>query len=260
MTKSSMNANGLAVGILLAVLTVAVPALASERDIKFTNKSGQDANDLHIVFSQHTTVKSKGDWAGDKSTGSNDTTHNFYGTTVKADDTAAKITLTSTVNTLTIGKWWLTTGGTANMDGTQIGPTNTDTGGATLSFLGPASGDGVIAVAINGLAHEFDTVAGDTAEQSVLSFDTFMNSLVDGTFQLINSTLVSPTSDTYVGNLLGDPATELNVSVLRADTTQEFLFSPIPEPSSLIGGAAGIAGLVLRRSRRLERGSPAAQR
>jgi hypothetical protein len=146
---------------------------------------------------------------------------------------------------LTIKEWWWTRGGDAKGDGKKLGDTHHDTGGTELSFLDrPATGDGSILVSINGESNTFTTTAGYSASATASAFDGFLSGLNDGGFSLINATLRSSTTVDFVGNLLGDPATELSVQVLHQDSTEPFTLSTLvaPEPSSWIVAASGIVG------------------
>jgi hypothetical protein len=218
----------------------------STRTIKFTNKSGSDADDLHVIFTNSTTVTTNpfgNDRISDPATNK---IHNFWGMGV-AQNKDVTLAFSSPATNLTIAQWWWTSGGNATTDGTRVGNINKDTGGTELSFIGPpATGNGALLVQINGINNTFTTSAGFTAVQEALALEGFLSALQDAGFALINVTMPSSISDDFVGNLLGDPATELNVSVLHEDSTLAFLLEPFPapEPSTLLLLSVGIFGLI----------------
>jgi hypothetical protein len=250
---------------ITAVLFASTCAKASVREITFQNKENDNADDLHIVFNSDTKV-TKNPFGNDRTTGDHDPTHNFWGMTVanaspKQDTDPAntvKLAFSSDALDLTIKEWWWTKGGDAKGNGNQLGKKHTDTNGTQLSFLDrPASGDGIIQVNINGQANIFTTTAGFSASAEAAAFSGFLTGLTDGDFALINSALFSSTRVDFVGNLLGDPATELSVDLLHQDSSQTVSLAPIgtPEPSSLFLGGFGMGcGLLYwLRSRRRTR-------
>jgi hypothetical protein len=165
---------------------------ASTRTIKFTNKAGQDVDDLHIIFSNKTSVTTN-PFGNDKTPAPNDAVHNFWGETVKADESIT-LAFSSVFETLTIGEWWWTKGGNARQNGERKGDKKKDDGGTDLSFLDePATGDGAVLVTIGGTGHTFRSTAGFSAAQSATAFDHFLAGLDDNGFALISSALMDNT-------------------------------------------------------------------
>jgi hypothetical protein len=255
--RASMLAAGLMTAVISKAATISSvdpstlggDPLDSTRTITFTNASGSTADDLHIVFSQSTTVTTNPFGNDRVNDPASNKTHNFWGMSVA--NTTGMVTLAFSTNAidLTIAQWWWTTGGNATTNGTQVGKTNKDTGGTTLSFLGPpATGDGALLVQINGTNNTFTTTAGFTATQEAAALELFLGGLQVSGFPLINVTMPTSNTDNFVGNLLGDPTTELNVSVLSQDSTQQILLAPfpqVPEPGTflLLGFGIGLIGI-----------------
>ena len=223
--------------------------LDSTRTIKFVNNEKLDAGDLHILFTQATTVTTKD--VNDRSDINAPTIHNIYGIDI-AHNFDETLSFQSAGLNLTIKDWWWTRGGDATKDGDRLGEIKHDSGGTELSFLGPpATGDGALLVQINGASNTFTTTAGFTAAQEAAALDLFLSGLQVSGFALINVTMPAATTDDFVGNILGDPALELAVSVLHEDSTQAVLLAPFPpvaEPGTflLLGGGIGLIGAVKR--------------
>lgn len=217
---------------------------SSTREIKFTNATGEAVNDLHVVFKTGTVTINGNGFTGKWSV--NDRAWNLYGGTPPGgadlpNNGSIKIEVSNTAKSCEIDEWWWTTGGSDGKEGTKVGKTNNDTGKSELTFLGgTATGDGAINVAINGANNVFTFTAGYTPEQSASAFDTWLGGLNDNGFSLISSVLVTTTTDQLFGNLLGDPALELSVSVQHWDSSQMFALHAIPEPGpvalAMLGG------------------------
>lgn len=259
---NKLHALGMAMMLVLSSSLLS----GSTRTIKFTNKTNAGVDDLHIDFSKGPVTVTANPFGSDRvatGTGPNqDRQHNFWGMTVAADGSVT-LSFSSPIENLTIQQWYWTLGGTAINDGISKGKDGnplhpgTDTFGTTLSFLdGPATGDGVILVAINGQDHDFTTTAGFTAAQTASAFDSFLDGLEDNGFALVNSVLLDSTTDQFEGNLLGDSSTELFVDLLHQDSTEPMvLTATIPEPgSSLLLGCGLLAVAAMAKRMRKARG------
>jgi len=189
--------------LAMAGLMCSTHSDASTRTITITNAEDTGANDLHIDFTDKTSVTSN-PFGNDRSSEPDSKDNNFWGLSVspkpanpnKGQIDHVTLSFSSIAQDLTMANWWWTLGGDATTNGNMVGKTHKDTGGTELSFLnGPATGDGAILVTIDGMSNVFDTTAGFTAAQSASAFDGFLDALIGGGFSLINSTLASPTTD-----------------------------------------------------------------
>lgn len=215
--------------IITAVLTVLTIQLAtviksysSEREITFTNKTGETVDDLHIEFTNKNT-----EWDSDKphtfnsvrhDAGKN--SHNFYGTSIPNDGSA---TMTFTLNNgdITINRWWWTRGGNAIADGARVGEIKADNFTNNLSFNGgPATGNGLIRVSCQGINAMFNYIPGAPPEQTAVMFLNFMqaNYNYDGIKRVfLNQT--GPRQICVESNRLGNPVEEIQIEIIAMDLT-----------------------------------------
>jgi len=237
----------------------------STRTIVFNNGSNVNVDDLHIEFNQETTVTAN-PFGSDRQPVKNDMPdnriHNFWGMNLGVNQEVT-FSFSSITQDLTIDRWWWTLGGTATNDGARRGIVGGDTGGKKLSFLDlPATGDGALLVNIDGVGHVFTPTSGFSAVQSTLAFDSFLSGLKNDGFSLIAPTVLASNTVEFVGNLLGDPQTELSVEIIRQDSTQQFVLAPIesiPEPSSVLLLVSGLVTLIVLGKKRVEQGRQAGE-
>jgi len=98
----------------LLVLCVADVASATSKTFTFTNKEGQDADDLHVELKQasdpvkNPTTRKFGEFTNHEATSGNN--HKFDGGTVK-NNKATSIEFDSTSSRITVKTWWWSKGG-----------------------------------------------------------------------------------------------------------------------------------------------------
>ncbi|MBL1218619.1 MAG: hypothetical protein D8M59_14135 [Planctomycetes bacterium] len=237
----------LAASLCLAGLCVGTQsAEASRRQIKFTNKTGKAADDLHIVIKEakKNPAGATVEWADGATTPfpsergvDGGYTHNLYGASVPSGGIAT-VTLTSDADTIILQQWWWTQGGNALKDGKRISNIGKDNGGCTLTCsLGPAAGDGMIWVSSGGIGEIFMTMPGAPPEETAMQFQAFLDDLFfdpDSGFDFIHSVLTEPNQVTLAGNVLGYEPDELTVEILAPDSQQLLEHEPLgPDPLQL---------------------------
>jgi len=199
-------------------------AMASDRTITFKNTTGKTNDDLHIEFKQMTTSDSAnvpGVYPGDRVNG-NSTTHNFWG---KAVTNGGSVTLVfhTVFQNLVISQWWWTTNGNATNDGGRVGDIKKDTSGTLLCSSGSAVGDGAVMVSVGGISQTFNTTAGNSQAQTLAAFSSFLGGFVSNSLPLTYS-ILTPDSVVLGGNVLGDPALELQCNVAAPDSGQTLTY------------------------------------
>ena len=233
---------------------------ATVRTITFENKEGVAVDDLHIVFKNAATVwdNSQPHTFNSERHDANNKSHNFYGTSIPANGSAT-LTFNLPIGDIEITEWWWTQGGTAFVDGTRKGDIKKDSGKSTLSWAPhTATGDGVLAVSIGGVTHNFNSSAGFTTSQTIASLTSFLNTdFMMGSFYISQN---NPEEILLAGNLLGDPSYELNLSIISQDSTQTLTITPtssyIPTLSQwgliiLGAGLLAIGSVYLYRRKRI---------
>ncbi len=219
-------------GLLCAV----EDAQAGRRVVKFTNKTGQIADDLHIKTKQGFTV----DWGGTNPfnqergvDGGNN--HNLHGADV-ANNGDATVTMTSGSPKIEIKKWWWTKGGTALKDGKRISDIGDDDGSANLVCMdGIASGGGVVLVTCGGVDAIFETIPGVDSFGTTQMFEAFLSDMFwQDDFDLVHSSVVNENEVFVAGNLIGDEATQLHMELLAQDPTMQMLLLPNDQDTPML--------------------------
>ncbi len=210
------------------LLGSAASLFAGDREIRFDNNTGQACDDLHIETKQGVTITEKAPFTGSRGVNGG-SKHNLHGGTV-ANGGSATVKFTSGSPDITIKKWWWTSGGNSQRDGARVGDVKGDDGGAVLSCTGgPSAGDGQILVSIDHLARIFQTQRGAPPDLTIAMFQRFCESFYDFSreMSLIHETLLDPFSLEVLGNVLGDPSTQLQVQILRPDSMQQMQLLPV---------------------------------
>ena len=216
------------------LLGSATLALAGDRTVRFQNKTGQDVDDLHIETKQGVTITDKAPFTGDRGVGGGNK-HNLYGGTVPKEPMGgppneAVVKFESTSPDITIKEWWWTLGGNARRDGNRVGDVKGDDGGVTLSCGGgTATGDGTILVSIDHDRRLFQTQRGAPPEATAMMFAQFCDSFFDfgHNMNLIEASLLDPWNVQALGNVLGNPETQLAVQILQPDSGQNLALLPV---------------------------------
>lgn len=222
------------------LLGSATLALAADRTVRFQNKTGQDVDDLHIETKQGVTITQKTPFTGERGVNGGNK-HNLYGGTVDKEPPGgppneAVVTFESTSPDITIKKWWWTKGGNARRDGNRVGAVKGDDGGVVLACSGgPASGEGTFLVSIDYEQRLFQTQRGAPPEVTAMMFAEFCDSFFDISYEmnLIQTTLLDPRNVQVLGNVLGNPETQLRVEMLQPDSGQDLALLPIDTGISL---------------------------
>lgn len=233
LTSSSLEHRALhpALAALLGaslLLGAASSVFAGERQVRFVNNTGQAVDDLHIETKQGVTITRKTPFTGDRGVNGGNK-HNLYGGTVP-NGGRATVKFTSGAPNITIKKWWWTSGGNAQRDGTRVGDVKGDDGGTVLTCTGgPSAGDGQILVSIDRQARIFQTQRGAPPDLTIAMFHEFCESFYDLSeeMSLIHETPLDPFSLEVLGNVLGDAGAQLQVQIIRPDSQQRMQLLPV---------------------------------
>lgn len=189
---------------------------AGERTFEFENKTGQDANDLHVWFRNGVTPQRDGgkygefdNWNGTRGSSK----HDFDGGTVEKDKTT-KIRFTSGSRRIRLEKYRWT------KDGRYIGNTVVPQAtGVRFEPGSPAQGNGQILVTVDGHADIFQMQPGMDAIMAAEEFQRFIESFVriQDNFDLIEEERMDANELWLSSNLLGNPETEMQVELLQQD-------------------------------------------
>lgn len=220
----------MALAVFVTATLATSAAQAARRVIKFKNTTGQMVDDLHIETKQGCTIDFTGTMPFNSERGTDGgSKHNLYGGEVP-NNGEATVTITSPSNTIEISKWWWTLGGNALRDGERVGAIKGDDGGAVLAFYGPpAAGNGQVLVSIGDRKEVWQTQRGQLPDQSAMSFMMFLDTFMEGDFDLIHNVPVSPTQVVALGNLQGDPGVQIQVQLLQPDSGQTLDLCPIAD-------------------------------
>jgi hypothetical protein len=214
--------------IIAIMLLTIINANADVRKITFENKEEVAVDDLHIRFTRNNV-----EWDNDEphtfdnvrhNVGQSD--YNFWGTTIPAGGTA-ELTFEGPGD-IEIAEWWWTKGGNALKNGDKVGKSKKDNGGAILSFQGgPATGNGMYMVSLNGQLEMFQTQPGMLPPQTMNMFMGFIQTEFNsGGNQLIYTVPQSPQSLYIAANTTGDSTKPLILQVAQVDLTQPLYLTP----------------------------------
>ncbi len=209
-------------------------ANAARRVVTFTNGTGQNADDLHIVTKKGVTIDWKKTTPFDSDRGKkNDSSHNLYNATVPPGGTATVAMDDDDATTIEIKDAWWTSGGNSKKDGEKIGDDIEDDGSNQLGIVGgPAAGDGVVQININGESGIFMTTPGSSPDSTKAQFSVFLSGFVDSDGnELIHQGFLESSNLLYASNILGSPGLGLSTEILVQDSGQSItLLPPLPGP------------------------------
>jgi hypothetical protein len=239
---------------LVFTAAAAVPALGDQDQWKFTNKTGMDAQDLHLKWKKGTPT-----WPGGAPTqdpantfpgasGSGTSTTNFrkaFTGTGVANDGSLVMTFEFTGTKPVLEKAWWTFNNSLETLGADAKPLKVVDAMKNEWAMTPASGDGLVAVTIDRVRSVFQTTPGDTGVATAQKFAQFVSTLPFGDVMAL-----ADNSVTYNGLSFSDDMDNLIVDVMRQDSTQPLSVTSVPEPSGLAGLALASVLLARRRRRR----------
>ncbi len=214
--------------IIAILLLTIVNANADVRKMTFENKEGKDVDDLHIRFTRNNV-----EWDNDADHTFDNVRHNagqsefnFWGTTIP-DGGSATLTFEAP-GEIKIAEWWWTKGGNAAKNGDQVGKSKVDNGGSVLSFQGgPATGNGMYMVALNGHMEMFQTQPGMLPQQTMNMFMGFIQAEFNsGGSQVLYFVPQSPQSLYIAANITGDSTKPFTLQIAQMDLTQPLLVAP----------------------------------
>ena len=251
MPRTLQSFRARAAAALMVIAAAAGPALADQDQWKFTNKSGKDAQDLHLKWKKGTptwpggtpTQDPANTFPGASGSGTKDTNFRkaFTGTGV-AKDGSVVITFEfdGTKPELKEATWTYTNSLTDL--GADSKPLKVVDPKINEWAMVPATGDGALAVTIDRTRSLFQTTPGDSGLVTAQKFAQFIGELPFGDMMGLADNQV-----TYNGLSFSDDVDNLVVDVLRQDSTQPVSITSVPEPASL---AALALTVVLARRRR----------
>ena len=244
------NIRSLILFTLIVILGHENTVSAAARVIKFTNKTGQNVDDLHLDFRTGATIDFTKTSPFNSERGNDKTSrHNLYGATIE-NGKSATVRITSNSTTIKLKKWWWTKGGNALKDGKRVGEFEYDDGSGELAFSGgSATGDGLISVVIDGTSNIFQTNFGDSSMQTASAFHSFLTGITGdlGFLLMFSQILGDAKTVSYAGNLLGDIESQLkNITIIKTDSGQDFTVthSPVPVPAAVWLMGSALLGLM----------------
>ena len=235
---------------ILALLIVGVlyvtHAYGNSKQFRFTNNTGQAADDMHINFSRSVTFPNNpadpgtplqnppGSFKEASGSGSS-RVHLAAGLTGTGVAAGGSIVLTfswPSGSTPKIRSAFWTKGNTltpANAD--YLRPAMKPENQNRNSWVSlPATGDGYYLVTLDGQSFEFFTVAGETAAQTAARFADLINSMTFGTVLDLTESSID-----YRAEIYGE-GTVLTVDILNQDSTQTMsIESLIADPIPTLG-------------------------
>lgn len=236
---------------LMLVAAAAGPALGDQDQWKFTNTTGTDAQDLHLKWKKGVptwpggapTQDPANTFPGASGSGTANTNFRkaFTGTGV-ANNGSVVMTFEFTGTKPVLEKAWWTFNNSLETLGDDAKPLKVVDPKKNEWVMAPATGDGLLAVTIDGTRSFFETTAGDTGQATAARFAQFIGAMPYGDVMEFANNQV-----TYNGLSYGDRVDNLVVDVLRQDSTQPVAVSVVPEPTAL--AALAMAPLLSRRRR-----------
>jgi hypothetical protein len=238
----------------IAIALLATSALADVDQYKFTNKTGQDAKDLHIEWEGNVSWPGTGvppQNPGNAFAAAHGNGSNFVG--LAQGQTGNGVPNMSDVvldfhysgQKPVISKaWWTFTNSTTAMELPGMpAPIRLQMirGKVNEWAMTPATGNGLLAVTIDNTQNLFSPVSGDDGIMTAYRFGQFIESLEYGEVLSLNHSKIS-----YNGISYSDDFPNIDVQVLQQDSTQAVTVSTVPEPATLLC-VAGLAVLVRRR-------------
>jgi hypothetical protein len=245
----------IAAAAVMAIVASASPALADQDQWKFTNKSGKDAQDLHLKWKKGTptwpggtpTQDPANTFPGASGSGTKDTNFRkaFTGTGVAKDGSVVMtFEFTGTKPELKEAIWTYTNSLTDL--GADSKPLKVVDPKINEWAMVPATGDGVLAVTIDRTRSLFQTTPGDSGLATAQKFAQFIDALPFGDMMGL-----ADNSVTYNGLSFSDDMDNLVVDVLSQDSSQPVTIASVPEPAALAGLLFGPALLLARRRGRV---------
>jgi hypothetical protein len=238
----------LSVAILgIAVFTVCTPAYAGTMKPTFVNTNKETATDLHISFRSPTKITA-GEPANRNDREGEPNRHTWYNLSI-AENQEIQMTIESEKDIKF--KYYWTTGGTAEFEGTMLG-SDLDQGDIKLSFSPSVStGDGQVLVHAGGTDNIFNSIPGLFGDAQASAFGLFLDGLArDDGRPLIYAFRPDSTSVEFFNLILAEPDV-LSAVLLKQDSTQTITISAVPEPSTWLFFGLGIIlfALIRRRNR-----------
>lgn len=225
--------------VLASLQLISLAALGNAKQFKFTNNTGQHANDLHIEFSRTVTFHPNANDPGTPIQDPTGTFKNASGSGASTVNLAEGVSGTGVANgaSVTITVDW-PSGSEPNLRSARwtksntLSPGRNDWLGNPLRFdranntwvMNTATGNGQYIVMIDQVPYPFQTISGADGMITAMMFADFIRSLPFGDVlaQIDNSVL-------FTGNSLSD-GPNVEFIVIQQDLTQPVMSELIPSP------------------------------